>query len=67
MSNNHIQIYYVNNQQVRVDAYFKKATVRKIRTVQQQSSRNVSSGVEISYLKTINALANKAKQESCKK
>jgi hypothetical protein len=67
MSNNHIQIYHVNNQKVRVDAYFKKATVRKIRTVQQQSSRNVSSGVEISYLKTINALANKAKQESRKK
>lgn len=67
MSNNHIQIYHVNNQQVRVAAYFKKATVRKIRTVQQQSSRNVSSGVEISYLETINALANKAKQESRKK
>jgi hypothetical protein len=67
MSNNHIQIYHVNNQKVSFDACFKKATVRKIRTVQQQSSRNVSSGVEISYLKTINALANKAKQESRKK
>lgn len=67
MSSNYIQIYHVNNQQVCVDACFKKATVRKIRTVQSQSLRNVSSGVEISYLKTINALANKAKQESIKK
>ncbi|PIT52018.1 hypothetical protein [Snodgrassella communis] len=66
MSNNHIQIYHFNNQQVCIDAYFKKATVRKIRTVQQHS-RNVSSGVEISYLKTINVLTNKAKQESIKK
>ena len=67
MSNNHIEIYHVNNQQVCVAAYFKKATIRKIRTVQQQSLRNVSSGVEISYLETINVLANKAKQESRKK
>ncbi len=66
MSNNHIQIYHVNNQQVCVEAYFKKTTVQKIRTVQQHS-RNVSSEVEISYLKTINVLANKAKQESRKK
>ncbi|WP_239428337.1 hypothetical protein [Snodgrassella communis] len=66
MSNNHIQIYHVNNQQVCVEADFKKATVQKIRTVQQHS-RNVSSGVEISYLKTINVLTNKAKQESIKK
>ncbi|PIT17993.1 hypothetical protein BGI32_01620 [Snodgrassella alvi] len=67
MSNNHIQIYHVNNQQVCVEARFKGATVRKIRTVQSQSLRNVSSGVEISYLETINVLANKAKQESRKK
>lgn len=67
MSNNHIEIYHVNNQQVCVNAYLKKATVRKVRTVQSQSLRNVSSGVEISYLKTINVLANKAKLESCKK
>ncbi|WP_239325776.1 hypothetical protein [Snodgrassella gandavensis] len=66
MSNNHIEIYHINNQQVCIDAYFKKATVQKIRTVQQHS-RNVYSGVEISYLKTINVLANKAKQESRKK
>lgn len=63
MSNNHIEIYHVNNQQVCVEAYFKKATVQKFRTVQQHS-RNVSSGVEISYLKTINVSANKAIQES---
>lgn len=66
MRNNHILIYYENNQNHSVDACFRKATFQTIRTVQQHS-RNVSSGVEISYLKTINALAKKAKQESCKK
>lgn len=66
MSNNHIEIYHVNNQQACVEAYFKKAIVQKIRTVQQHS-RNISSGVEISYLKTINVLANIAKQERRKK
>lgn len=65
MSNN-ISIYYFNNQRFSFDSCFKKATIWKIRTVQQQRKVNVSRDVDISYLKTINVLVSKAKQESFK-